>query len=207
MQRTPNELLSRLFEYAEESLKELDPSRFQLTSSVNDVYQPAALLDLPGLHFDLQFPGDNVWLQIERLDESRAPGPVDGDYSSIITVSDNPAKPPVLVEQALHQRIREQQDQNPESDIAVIESEVRAQALAALTTYLVQWHEWAEHEKPRRRTISLYGDMFALMQQMETGKSARELVWGIGVSAWTLTINDVQQGFNYPLLTQALDIS
>lgn len=207
MQRTPNELLSRLFEYAEESLKELDPSRFQLTSSVNDVYQPGALLDLPGLHFDLQFPGDNVWLQIERLEESRAPAPVDGDYSSLITVSSNPAKPPVLAEQALHQRIREQQDQDLEVDIAVIESEVRTQALAALTTYLVQWHEWAEHEKPRRRTISLYGDMFALMQQMETGKSARELVWGIGVSAWTLTINDAQQVFNYPLLTQALDIS
>lgn len=72
MQRTPNELLSRLFEYAEESLKELDPSRFQLTSSVNDVYPPAAMLGLPGLHFDLQFTGDNVWLQIERLEEACA---------------------------------------------------------------------------------------------------------------------------------------
>ncbi|WP_202883578.1 AAA family ATPase [Pseudomonas sp. SWRI51] len=207
MQRKPNELLSRLFEYAEESLKELDPSRYQLTSAVNEVYKPAALLDLPGLHFDLQLPGDNVWLQIERLEESRAPAPVDGDYSSLINTSSNPSKPPVLAEQALHQRIREQQDQAPEGDIAVIESEVRTQALAALTTYLVRWQEWAEHEKPRRRTISLYGDMFALMQQMETGKSARELVWGIGVSAWTLTINDAQQEFNYPLLTQALDIS
>ena len=120
------------------------------------MYQPAALLDLPGLHFDLQFPGDNVWLQIERLDESRAPGPVDGDYSPLITVNNNPAKPPVLAEQALHQCIREQQDQDPEGDIAVTESEVRAQAVAALTTYLVQWQEWAEQEKPRRKTISVH---------------------------------------------------
>ncbi|QHG23884.1 AAA domain-containing protein [Pseudomonas sp. DTU12.1] len=207
MQRTPNELLSRLFEYAEESLKELDPSRYQLSSSVNDVYPPTDLLGIPGLHFDLQFPGDNVWLQIERLEESRAPAPVYGSYSSVIKASDNPSKPPLLSEQVLLQLIREQQDKDPGGDIAAVESEVRAQASAALTAHLILWHEWAELEKPRRKTISLYGDMFALMQQMETGKSARELVWGVGVSAWTLTINDAQHGFNYPLLTQALDIS
>lgn len=183
MQRTPNELLSRLFEYAEESLKELDPSRYQLTSPVNDVYPPASLLALPGLHFGLQFPGDNVWLQIERLEESHAPAPVDSRYSAIIKGSDNPAKAPALAEEALLQLIREQQDEDPKGDIAAIESEVRTQASAALTAYLAPWQDWAELEKPRRKTISLYGDMFALIQRMETGKSARELVWGIGVSA------------------------
>lgn len=207
MQRTPNELLSRLFEYAEESLKDLDPSRFQLTSSVNDVYAPANLTGLPGLHFDLQFPGDNVWLQIERLEETHAPVSTANKYSSLIRVSDNTGKLPTIAEPALLQLIREQQDKNPEGDIAAVEAQVREETTAALSEYLVQWQEWAEIEKPRRKTISLYGDIFALMQQMETGKSARELVWGIGVSAWTLTIGDAQQSFNYPLLTQALDIT
>lgn len=206
MQRTPNELLSRLFEYAEESLKELDPSRFQLSSAVNECFNPGFLQNLPGLSFDLQMPGDNIWLKIERLEEIRSPAPDEGPYTSVFKLSDNPGKHPVIVEQNLSQLIQQQLNQQSESNPADTDSHVREQAKDALAEYLVKWQAWADVEKPRRQTIGLYGDLFAMMQQMETGKAARELVWGLGVSSWLLTIEDKQHAFQYPLLTQALEI-
>ncbi len=207
MQRTPSQLLCRLFDYAEESLKELEPSRYQLSSPKNEVFTPGFLSTLPGLHFDQQLPGDSIWLQIDRLEETRSPRPSEGEYHELIKLSENPSKAPAIQEQALLQRISDRKDSDPEEDPARVEKLVRDAAGAALAEYLVQWNLWAEVEKPRRKTIDLYGDLFALMQEMETGKAARELVWGIGVSTWMLTIDQGPQPFHYPLLTQATDIS
>lgn len=207
MQRTPSELLCRLFDYAEESLKELEPSRYQLTSSKNEVFTPAFFTAMPGLSYDQQLPGDSIWLQIDRLEETRGPVPADGPCRALIRLSENPDKAPALAEPALSQRIREQQASEPGSDPALVERQVREAAEAALQTYLAAWQPWADDEKPRRKTIGLYSDVFALMREMETGKAAREFVWGIGVGTWSLTIDNEPQLFHYPLLTQALDIS
>lgn len=207
MQRTPSELLCRLFEYAEESLMELEPSRYQLSSSKNEVFTPAFLTALPGLHFDQQLPGDSIWLQIDRLEETRSPIPPAAHDRALIKPGEDPGKAPTLAEPALLQRIKEQQVANPKLDPASIERHVREEAEEALRDHLVAWQAWADAELPRRRTIRLYGDIFALMREMETGKAARELVWGMGVSTWSLTIDNTSQGFHYPLLTQATDIS
>lgn len=92
MQRTPSQLLCRLFDYAEESLKELEPSRYQLSSPKNEVFTPGFLSTLPGLHFDQQLPGDSIWLQIDRLEETRSPRPSEGEYHELIKLSENPRK-------------------------------------------------------------------------------------------------------------------
>ncbi len=207
MQRTPSELLCRLFEYAEESIKELEPSRYQLSSPKNEVLTPAFLTALPGLHFDQQFLGDSIWLQIDRLEESRSPALAEGLGKSLIKTSENPFKAPVIAEVSLLQRIKEEQGNEPDADPAAIDSRVREQAKAALAEYLVSWQQWAEVETPRRKTIDLYGNIFALMREMETGKAARELVWGMGVSTWSVMIDNTPQVFHYPLLTQATEIS
>lgn len=207
MQRTPSELLCRLFDYAEESLKELEPSRYQLSSAKNEVITPAFLTAMPGLCFDQQLLGDSIWLQIDRLEETRSPVPSDGPYRALIKLSEHPDKTPTVAEPALSQRIKEQQASNPERDPAQVERQVREEAAAALQVYLTTWQPWADDEKPRRKTIALYGEVFALMREMETGKAAREFVWGIGVSTWLLTLDNEPQLFHYPLLTQSLDIS
>ncbi|MCD5996349.1 AAA family ATPase [Pseudomonas sp. CDFA 602] len=207
MQRTPDELLSRLFDYAEESLKELEPSRYQLSSPKNEVFTPAFLTAMPGLSFDQQLPGDSIWLQIDRIEETRSPAPIDGPYKPLIKPSEHPGKAPTLIEAALAQRIREQQAKAPDNDPVLIEKQVRDEATAALQLYQAVWQQWADDEAPRRKTIGLYSEVFALMREMETGKAARELVWGIGVSTWSLAIDDAQQLFHYPLLTQTVDIS
>ncbi|MFZ5557227.1 MAG: AAA domain-containing protein [Pseudomonadota bacterium] len=79
----------------------------------------------------------------------------------------------------------------------------------AIEAYSIVWQSWAEGERPRRKTIALYGDLFALKQQLEFEETAKpqELVWGIGVSAWKLPFDRESFGFEYPLLTQAVEIS
>jgi very-short-patch-repair endonuclease len=207
MQRTPSELLCRLFEYAEESLMELEPSRYQLSSSKNEVFTAAFLTALPGLQFDQRLPGDSIWLQIERLEETRCPVPSQAADRALIKASEHPGTLPALAEPALLLRIKERQAADPDCDPVAIERQVRLEAEATLCNYRVVWQAWADAEQPRRRTIDLYGDLFTLMREMETGKAARELVWGLGVGTWSLTLDDVSQLFHYPLLTQAMDIS
>ena len=75
------------------------------------------------------------------------------------------------------------------------------------------WTAWAEGEKPRRRTIGLYGDLFAIKHQLDAEETAKphELVWGIGVTAWKLSYEE-RAGrslveFQYPLMTQAVEVS
>ena len=78
------------------------------------------------------------------------------------------------------------------------------------------WQSWAEGEKPRRRSIALYGDLFTLKGRLEAEETVRpsDLVWGIGVSAWKFTGqltengsgNSVVVDFQYPLLTQVVEI-
>ncbi|NKQ09841.1 hypothetical protein [Pseudomonas sp. SST3] len=122
MQRTPSQLLCRLFDYAEESLKELEPSRYQLSSPKNEVFTPDFLSVLPGLHFDQQLPGDSIWLQIDRLEETRSPRPSEGEYHELIKLSENPRKAPAINEQALLQRISERKDSDPEEDLRRLRS-------------------------------------------------------------------------------------
>src|SRR5208282_4402291 len=79
----------------------------------------------------------------------------------------------------------------------------------ALEEYRALWQSWAEGERPRRRTIALYGDIFALKQQLEAEETARpqEFVWGIGIATWMLKFEGQSFPFEYPLLTQAVEIS
>ena len=72
---------------------------------------------------------------------------------------------------------------------------------------------WAEGEKPRRQTISLYGDLFATKHQLQSEETAKpqELVWGPGVSSWKLLYAERTRwtvvDFQYPLLTQAVELA
>ena len=50
---------------------------------------------------------------------------------------------------------------------------MRQKAEAALQEYLPQWNAWAEGERLRRKSISLYGDLFALRHQIEAEETAK----------------------------------
>ena len=56
-----------------------------------------------------------------------------------------------------------------QEEIARFEANHRATANRVLESYTTSWKSWAAGERPRRLTISLYGDLFTLMHQMGSG--------------------------------------
>ncbi|WP_157270168.1 AAA domain-containing protein [Azohydromonas aeria] len=85
----------------------------------------------------------------------------------------------------------------------------RAALQRALDDVSARWRAWADVETPRRQSIALYGELFALMHQLEAQQTSKpvELVWGLGVATWRLQWEDKPFTFRCPLLTQALEIT
>jgi len=207
---SPRELLHRLFVYIEEQLKTVDPRGFQITKSSTPnngrLFFPRDLANLPGVHFDVQEPGDHVWLKVDRLEEIGPPPVGTGPFAQTLRLDVDPnGKPPRLDDVALLAMLQDV----PEPRRAAAEAELREQAQAALAAYTAQWLAWAAAEKPRRKSISLYGDLFALRHQLLAEQTANpvEFVWGIGIAAWKLRFDAEDFDFQYPLLTQPLEIA
>ena len=205
----PRNLLVRLFEYIEEQTKNIDPRGFNLSKTSGFRCKPQDIVSLPGIELDIKPEGDHVWLRINRL-ESGKPPKIGPEFSAFITSNPNPFGPlPRLNESSILHKISELKKDADEVDILKRESEFRANVQHAFQEYLDIWKGWAEGEKPRQRTINLYGELFALKHQIEAEETAHpvELVWGIGTALWQLTYENTIFDFQYPLLTQAIEIS
>lgn len=209
MTATPRDLLQRLFEYIEEQVKEIDPRGFQLSKQAGFRRNPEDVAGLPGVSMDLQMEGDHIWLKVDRLEASKPPA-VSPALQGLCRPSSDPAgNLPTLDEAALLHRIHAESADTPEDDRVALEARIRAHANEALREYTGLWKSWAEGEKPRRKTISLYGDIFALKHQLEAEETAKptELVWGVGVATWSMSCEGGAFPFSYPVLTQAVEIS
>ena len=71
-------------------------------------------------------------------------------------------------------------------------------------TYLKgPWSDWAHHEKPTRRAISVYKDLFNIHSVIHTSEGTPpELVWGTGIGRWKTRGANVDM----PIIEQGLDI-
>ena len=170
---------------------------------------PSDLSGLPGVQCDLRQEGDHTWLQVERLEAGMPPRLTEAQRE-IFEVDTNPSgSPPCLRDPAVQHRIATLCQGKSEDERAQIEEQFRAGANRVLTTYAELWKAWAEGEKPRRRTIALYGELFSLKHQMEAEETAKptELVWGVGIAVWKMRAPEGDFPFQYPLLTQAVEIS
>ncbi|MBP6902101.1 MAG: AAA family ATPase [Burkholderiaceae bacterium] len=217
MSSTPQHgLLTRLLDYVVEQGKEIDPRAYVLTGSSDFRRFPKDLAGLPGVELDRKVEGDHIWLQVARL-ESKSPPAPDDQARPYITFSDDPSGPsPAINDMALKHRLVTDRRSMSEEAAATGDQRRRERITQALAQYTPLWRAWAEGEKPRRRTISLYGDLFMLKGRLEAEESSTpsELVWGMGVSAWkfsgTLTDNgngkSVSIDYQYPLLTQVVEI-
>ena len=217
MTKTPQHgLLTGLLDYVLEQGKEIDPRAYVLTGASDFRRFPKDLAGLPGVELDRKIEGDHIWLQVARLESTSPPVP-DEQSRPYISISDDPNGPvPVANDPALKHRLTTDRRSMSE-DAAVASDQRRRERIArALVEYTPLWQAWAEGEKPRRRTIALYGDLFMLKGRLEAEESSTpsELVWGMGVSAWkfpgTLTENGngtaVAIDYQYPLLTQVVEI-
>lgn len=209
-------LLTSLLDYVVEQSKQIDPRAFVLTGASDFRRFPNDLAGLPGVELDRKVEGDHIWLQVKRL-ETTSPPPVDEGVKLFVSVSMDPSGPePALNEQALkHRHATDLRTLTPEAAGAADQAR-RASVAKALSAYAPLWRAWSEGEKPRRKTVSLYGDLFMLKGRLEGDETSNpsELVWGMGVAAWKFrgTVGDTGDGqtavidYQYPMLTQVVEI-
>ncbi|WP_043113636.1 AAA domain-containing protein [Pseudacidovorax intermedius] len=209
-------LLTKLLDYVVEQAKEIDPRAYVLTTTADFKKFPKDVAALPGVDLDLKIEGDHIWLQVARLDSTTPPMPSE-QVRPYITVARDPQGPdPAINEATLKHRYATDRRTLSEEEALSRDRGRREQVAHAVDEYHPLWLAWAEDEKPRRQTISLYGDLFMLKGRLEAEESAApsELVWGIGVTAWTLPSlsgasadgGASRVSFQYPLITQAMEI-
>ena len=157
------------------------------------------LKGLPELQFNLQVEGDDVWLRLPRLQEIAAPEP-DEILKPWMTLPKSPEKTPelkgeIIILEGKREVARERIEGNPE--------------VRELFDWYVeyQWEPWATAERPRRKTIARYHQLFSLQQAIssEGAETPLELAWGIGYASWR------KEGFatpvKYPLLVQSCEVT
>jgi very-short-patch-repair endonuclease len=157
------------------------------------------LKGLPGLLFNLQSEGDDVWLRITRQKEISAPEP-NTKLFPWLTLSKSPDIAPELKTELIIQN-----DEGEELTREILED--RPDIQLEFESYLSDlWEPWALSERPRRKAISFYNKLFIVQQAISTDGSETplELVWGLGCAIWKKENNEA---INYPLITQACEAS
>jgi len=157
------------------------------------------LKGLPDLTFNLQVESDDVWLRLPRLKEIGPPEP-DEQLKPWVTLPKSPEKSPELKEEVVIY--------DGKREVARAKLTEQPEIQEAFVWYVeYQWQPWAAAERPRRKSIARYNQLFSLQQAIsaEGAETPLELVWGIGFAVWK------KEGFStalkYPLLVQACEIS
>jgi hypothetical protein len=187
-----------LLNYIEQVEKLKTKPAFSVPTEFFVAYQHE-LKGLPELQFNLQVEGDDVWLRLPRLQEIAAPEP-DEILRPWVALPKNPEKTPelkgeIILLEGKHEVARERIEDHPE--------------FRELFDWYVeyQWEPWAAAERPRRKTIARYNQLFSLQQAIssEGADTPLELAWGIGYASWK------KEGFStairYPLLVQPCEVT
>lgn len=168
---------------------------------------------LPGLLFSEA--EEDAWLRVDRLQEIPPPQPESGLLQAWIDLSNHPSREPELRQQiAASSLMSAEVEPASGDDLSSVAKEVlsletyerRSQVEAELREYFeTVWKPWSIAEKQRRRTISLYAQLFTLKQRLEGAivDNPIELVWGVGIAIW----REGGGQLNYPLLTQQVELS
>lgn len=208
------ERLSSLIEFAQQSAR----LRAKLVSDVkqHNIFHEYErdIANLPGLDFNGIDDNKDVWLAIQRLQESPAPYPASNLLRIWIDVTNNPANVPelrthvtakTLLEIGAIAALETEVNFDPEQLISIDTYEQKSTVEDELKSYIENiWKPWALEEKRRRRSISLYAKLFTLKQQLEGGivDNQVELTWGAGIAVWNLSGTQL----TYPLLTQQVEL-
>ena len=208
------DLLVNLLNYVVEQSKDIDPNGFKLTGNKEFVKYKPGLQGLPGVDFDKKIEGDHIWMRVERLTEIPPPQIQLKEISRFFSITTNPSGPePSINESVLAHSIAIDIEKLNNLEGEQLKNSRRQLVTETFARYKPLWKAWAEGEKIRRVTISLYGELFSLKHQMDAEETAKphELVWGLGITSWKLSV-DGRGGassvdYQYPLITQAMEIS
>jgi len=191
-------LLLELLDYITEVEKLKIRPAFSIPGDSPFVAYQHELGELSALQYNLQSDGDEIWLRIPRLKEIAAPEP-DEELKPWIILPKSPEKipeirPEIVTHDGGHEVV-ERLDAHPEIQ-------------NLFDGYLAnQWQPWANTERPRRKTIACYNNLFTLQQTiaLDGAEASLELVWGIGYATWKK--QDFPTAVKYPLLIQTCEIT
>lgn len=166
------------------------------------------LAGLPGVALNLATASGAVWLQVDRLRKHPAPLPGPAELRIWIDGQDEPDPQPRLKtsvsRSALQAFLPPAAEDEGAAGIELAAYPFADRVRQQLSEYLEKlWLPWAEKERTRRRTITLYNGLYALRQTLESADVASEFVCGIGLT--TLYQQDCR--LRHPLLTVPLEIS
>lgn len=159
---------------------------------------------LPGVLHDQSDDDGPIWLTLQRLRRTNPPVPPETAGEWLANSSD-PEETPLLREvivktvlEVVKNDLVAAGEVRPEDCAATMGREAagrfdvrlrledRPQIAEAAREYIAnEWLAWAETERPRRKSMSLYQKFFELAQLAEiSADHPFEIVWGIGVSRW-----------------------
>lgn len=172
------------------------------------------LRGLPGVGFAIDDGEEDIWLRVERLHESEAPRPTGKLLAELIVLSKSLSMPPAIkrsVEQEQLERLGLtapviEGSCSSEGPYPLEDLEIKDQLETELAAYTAgPWNAWANKEKDIRKTIALYGELFAVHQKLQGNlvETPLELVMGIGVSVW----DHPSGAIRYPLISKLVEIS
>jgi hypothetical protein len=186
------------------------------------------LADLPGIVLDISDADGPIWLRMDRLQRTTPP-PVSAELQTWIDVPNDPTKPPVIREvqhlrlvEVEKNRMVEAGEARPDDCVpsikvaskdempgayfdVMVRLEDRSELREALEIYCTgPWVEWAEREKPRRRSIAVYQRLFEIAQRLlqSGGNESVELVWGIGLARWSRP----EESIDLPMIERGIEI-
>ncbi len=193
----PKDKLVRLLDYITEVEKLKKRAPFTVPDDLFRAFQQE-LAGLPGIQYNIVAGGDDVWLRIARLTEHPPPDP-DLALRPWVAVSRSVDKRPELREEIVVSR-------GPEPRT------LRLADFPGVTRlyerYVAErWEPWSDAEKPRRRAIRVYNQLFTIHQLMTAAgaETPVELVWGMGVARWHR--EGARAPIEHPLLTQSCEIT
>ena len=181
-----------------------------------------------GIHHDVpDGEGGSAWLKIERLHRI-APPPTPKEIEEWVSVSNDPeltvevkdklvrtmsekaaeklVEEGRVAEEDVREILRTEQHGVPKQKDVIFRLDKQPDIKAAIEEYINEhWYEWAEDEKPRRKTIKIYDGLFSLQQTMETHaeEQALEMVWGMGVGRWNCEGHKI----DHPILEKLVEIA
>lgn len=181
------------------------------------------LISLPGLHFNVASSGDDgsddIWLIVDRLQETSPPAVSNERLMPWVELSRGVDLPPSLKARVAKNDIKDEKirgleggvaNQNGDDAVDLEVYEEKEQIKRLFEAYLKEeWEPWANQERLRLKTISLYGELFALKQRIDGGvdRAPVELVWGTGVSLWHIEDKENKIAtLKYPLIVQSVEI-
>ncbi len=167
-----------------------------------DYLRYGSRLDLPGIKKDQIVDGECAWLTVDRL-TPESPPVLPSILQGWVSVSDSSSLKPTP---KLNQNVTCSEDEAdamvtngvarrenvkiPDEDgmcaVVLLWEDQPMDVKKSLAEYLSsEWSQWAEQEKPRRESITIYKklyDYYRMMEGMDETDRALEVVFGLGIA-------------------------